>query len=229
MPFTYEYPRPALTADCVVFALAEDHLQVLLVERASAPYQGAWALPGGFLDEGETLEQAARRELEEETGLKVKSLAQLGAFDDPKRDPRGRVISVAFVAVMPRGEQVPTAGSDARRVAWFRAATPPKMAFDHRRILQAAHEHVQLRARTEPLLFELLPRKFTLTQLQRVHEALHQRPLDKRNFRKKVLSLGVIQDLNEVEQGVSHRAARLYRFDARAYKALSREGAELEL
>jgi 8-oxo-dGTP diphosphatase len=228
MPYTYEHPRPSLTADCVVFALADDHLQVLLVERASPPFAGAWALPGGFVDEGETLEDAARRELEEETGLRVRHLSQLGAFDDPRRDPRGRVISVAFVAVMPRGEQVPSAGSDARRVAWFRAASPPKLAFDHRRILTAALAHVQLRARREPLLFELLPRKFTLSQLQRVHEALHQRPLDKRNFRKKVLALGVLKDLDEVEQGVAHRAARLYRFDARRYRALSREGESVE-
>src|SRR5688500_1386369 len=208
MPYTYEYPRPALTADCVVFALADDQLQVLLVERGSPPYAGSWAIPGGFLDEGETLEQAARRELEEETGLRVKHLSQLGAFDDPKRDPRGRVISVAFVAVMPRGEQLPTAGSDARRVGWFRALSPPKLAFDQKPMRAAAVEHVPERARREPLLFDLRPRKFTLSQLQRVHEALYQRPVDKRNFRKKVLALGVLQDLNEVEQGVAHRAAR---------------------
>jgi 8-oxo-dGTP diphosphatase len=202
MPYTYEYPRPALTADCVVLGIADEHLDVLLIERAQAPFEGRWALPGGFVEEDETLEDAARRELEEETGLKVKNLLQLGAFDDPKRDPRGRVISLAFVAVVARGEAVPTAGSDARRVGWFRAAQPPKLAFDHRKMLSNALELVQQRAQTATLAFELLPRKFTLSQLQRVLELLTGQKRDKRNFRKKVLALDVLEELPEVEDGV---------------------------
>lgn len=229
MPYTYDYPRPALTSDCVVLGLDASHLDVLLVERAAPPYEGRWALPGGFLDEGETLEHAARRELDEETGLKIRNFAQLGAFDDPKRDPRGRVISVAFVAVVPRGEHTPQAGSDAKRVAWFRADAPPRLAFDHKRILTTALEQVQERATKGPLAFELVPKKFTLTQLQNVVEALTQRKLDKRNFRKKVLALEVLEELGEVEQGVSHRAARLYRFDAKKYRALQKNGESLEL
>jgi 8-oxo-dGTP diphosphatase len=229
MAYTYEYPRPQLTSDCVVFGLEGLSLDVLLVERASAPYRGQWALPGGFIDEGETLEHAARRELDEETGIKVRQLVQLGAFDDPRRDPRGRVISVAFVAVVPRAGQRPQAGSDARRVGWFPASKPPKLAFDHRKILTSALEHVQERARKEPLAFQLLPRKFTLTELQRVVEALTGRELDKRNFRKKVLALDVLEDLDEVEQGVSHRAARLYRFDEKRYRERLKRGESFAL
>jgi 8-oxo-dGTP diphosphatase len=229
MAYTYEYPRPQLTSDCVVLGLGDASLDVLLVERASAPYRGRWALPGGFLDEGETLERAARRELDEETGVKVHKLVQLGAFDDPHRDPRGRVISVAFMAVVPRASQKPQAGSDARRVAWFPATKPPKLAFDHRKILSSALAEVQERARKEPLAFQLLPKKFTLTELQRVVEALTGQELDKRNFRKKVLALDVLEDLDEVEQNVSHRAARLYRFDERRYQQRLKRGESFAL
>lgn len=229
MPYTYDHPRPALSSDCVVFGLNDTHLDVLLVERKKPPFAGRWALPGGFIDEGETLEHAARRELDEETGLKVRHLAQLGAFDDPRRDPRGRVISIAFMAVVPRAAQKPQPGSDARRVGWFRASSPPRLAFDHRRILSTALEQVHERARKEPLAFDLLPKKFTLTQLQRVIEALTDRQLDKRNFRKKVLALGVLDDLGELEQGVSHRAARLYRFNHQRYREMLRNGESFEL
>lgn len=230
MPFTYEYARPALTVDCAVFGLDERDLKVMLIQRALPPFAGQWALPGGFVRMDETLEQAARRELGEETGLgDGLFLEQIGAFGDLDRDPRERVVTVAFSALVRLAGQRVGAATDARDAAWFAVADPPRLAFDHGRILDQALRHLRDKVRREPVGFELLPPRFTLSQLQHLYEAVLERELDKRNFRKKVLATGLLDDSGEVEKDVAHRAAKLYRFNRRRYDQLVRRGYDVAL
>lgn len=234
MPFTYEYPRPALTVDCVVFGLEASELKVLLIERDLEPFKGSWALPGGFVNMDETLEQAALRELQEETGLHDLYLEQLYTFGQIDRDPRGRTVSVAYYALVnPKGLTL-HASSDARQAKWFavsqlRGSSGPRLAFDHEKILDVALRRLRGKVRYEPIGFELLPTKFTLTQLQTLYETVLERELDKRNFRKKLLSMKILIQLEERQQDVAHRAARLYRFDESRYRRLMRSGFVFEL
>jgi len=229
MPHTYEYPRPAVTVDCVVFGLDEQDLKVLLVRRGLPPFEGRWALPGGFVLMEETLDDAARRELREETGLKDVYLEQLYTFGDVRRDPRGRVVSVAYYALVNLADHSVQAATDASDAAWFAASDLPRLAFDHDRILDAASQRLKGKVRYQPIGFELLPEKFTLSQLQRLYETVLERPLDKRNFRKKILSMGVLVETDEVQQDVAHRAARLYRFDEEKYRRLRKKGFNFEI
>jgi 8-oxo-dGTP diphosphatase len=231
LPPTADPARLALGVDCVVFGfdLAEADLEVLLIKRDADPFRGEWALPGGLVRLGETVDDAARRALTEETGLDKVWLEQLYTFGELGRDPRGRVVTVAHWALVKLSDHKVRAATDASEAAWFTVEKVPKLAFDHHRILWAAVKRLQGKVRWQPIGFELLPPKFTLTQLQRLYEAALERPLDKRNFRKKVLSLGLLEDSGEVEAGVSHRAARLYRFDRVKYRALEREGFLFEL
>jgi 8-oxo-dGTP diphosphatase len=234
--FTYAYARPALTVDCVVLAFEARSLSVLLVKRGVAPFEGRWALPGGFVHVDETLEDAARRELREETGLTSVYLEELKTFSRVDRDPRERVISVAFVALL-RGRAAKSrahdagvhAGSDAAEARWFPLAELPELAFDHDEILDVARDRLRMRLRTRPIGFELLPERFPLRALQDLYEAVLGAPLDKRNFRKRVLSLDVIEPTGAREEGVSHRAAELYRFDEKRYRKLERSGFVFEI
>src|SRR6476660_3423734 len=211
--FCYQYPRPALTVDCVVFGFDEGELKVLLIQRALEPFKGRWALPGGFVRVEETLDDAARRELAEEAGLKNVFLEQLYTFGAVNRDPRERVVSVAYYALVKLAAHETKAATDAADARWFPISKVPKLAFDHADILFTALDRLKGKVRYQPIGFELLPPKFTLSQLQRLYEAVLETPLDKRNFRKKILALGFIEELDEIEQDVAHRAARLYRFD----------------
>lgn len=229
MSYTYEFPRPALTVDCVVFGLDDDDLKVLLIRRDLEPFAGRWALPGGFVRMDESLDAAARRELQEEAGIRPSHLEQLYSFGEPHRDPRGRVVTVAYFALVKLSEHKVHASSDAREAAWFSVWDTPKLAFDHAEILSVALQRLKGKVRYQPIGFELLPPKFTLTQLQRLYEIILERPLDKRNFRKKILSFEFLEELDEVEQDVAHRAARLYRFDSRKYKQLEKAGFNFEL
>ncbi|MFO0939950.1 MAG: NUDIX domain-containing protein [Pirellulales bacterium] len=229
MRYHYEYPRAALTVDCVVFGLDETELKVMLIERELEPFAGKWALPGGFVRLDETVEEAARRELQEETGLDKVYLEQLYTFGDLDRDPRERVITVAWYALVRLSEHRVQAATDARSAAWFGLHDLPALAFDHDRILEAAYERLQNKIRYQPIGFELLPRKFTLTQLQSLYEIILDRTLDKRNFRKKLLSMDILQELDEVETDVSHRAARLYKFNKQRYQQMLKSGANFEI
>lgn len=229
MKYTYSHPRPSVTVDCVVFGLDENDLKVLLIERDVEPFQGCWALPGGFVLPDESLEDAARRELAEETGARDVYLEQLYTFGRPDRDPRDRVITVAYYALVKMSSHTLQAATDARNAAWFSLNDLPTLAFDHDEILQMAHQRLVGKVRYQPIGFELLPEKFTLTQLQRLYEIVLDRPLDKRNFRKKILSMNILMETDEIQQDVAHRAARLYRFDYARYRKLTREGFNFEI
>ena len=223
MKHAYEYPRPALAVDCVVFGLDADDLKVLLIQRALEP-RHKWALPGGFVHIDETLDDAARRELREEAGVTDAFLEQLFTFGELDRDPRERVVTVAYYALVKLGDHAIRAATDALGVAWFSVDQLPPLAFDHRRIVEVAHERLRGKVRWAPIGFELLPPRFTLTQLQRLYELILGTDLDKRNFRKKILSMDLLVETDELETGVAHRAARLYRFDRKKYDKLARQG-----
>jgi 8-oxo-dGTP diphosphatase len=229
MPHTYEHPHPAVTVDGVVFGFDDADLKVLLIQREQAPYRLKWALPGGFVEIDEGLEEAARRELEEETGIKGLYLEQLYTFGAPKRDPRERVISVAYYALVALAGHAVRAASDAKNVAWFPVADLPALAFDHEEILETGLRRLKAKIRYEPVGFELLPEKFPLSELQRLYETILEQPLDKRNFRKKILGMGLLADTEEIQQDVAHRAARLYRFDEAAYRRLKKAGFNFEV
>jgi 8-oxo-dGTP diphosphatase len=229
MPHTYQYPRAALTVDCVVFGYDEGELKVLLIQRALEPLKGRWALPGGFVHVDETVDAAARRELAEETGLKDVFLEQLYTFGEVKRDPRERVVSVAYYALVKLSDHKARAATDAANAEWFPISKVPKLAFDHADILATALARLKGKVRYQPIGFELLPPKFTLSQLQELYEAVLGTGLDKRNFRKKVLSFGLLVPLKERQMDGRHRPAQLFRFDAEKYEKVKRKGLNFEL
>ncbi len=205
------YKRPSVTVDVILFTYAENHLQVLLIRRANKPFAGAWALPGGFVDIDESLEAAAARELFEETGVRDIQMEQLATFGAPDRDPRGRVISVAYIALCGSNIMRTTrAGDDASAAAWFDAFNLPRLAFDHDRILDAAMQRLRHKLEYTSQGLHLLREAFTLTELQKVYEIVLDKTLDKRNFRRKFLSLGIIEDTGRVRYG-DYRPAKLYR------------------
>lgn len=229
MAHTYKYPRAALTVDCAVFGFDEGDLKVLLIERGLEPSKGRWALPGGFVRVDETLDAAARRELQEEAGLRDVFLEQLYTFGAVHRDPRERVVSVAYYALVNLVEHAAKAASDAANAQWFPVSKVPRLAFDHAQILAAAAERLKGKVRYQPIGFELLPPKFTLSQLQHLYEAVLGVQLDKRNFRKKVLSFGLLVPLKETQMRGRHRPAQLFQFDAEKYEKLKKRGFNFEL
>lgn len=229
MPHTYEFPRAALTVDCVVFGFDDAALKVLLIKRGIPPFKGKWALPGGFVRLNETVDEAARRELSEETGLHNVFLEQLYTFGALHRDPRERVVSVAHFALVALAEHPATGATDASEAAWFSVSDVPALAFDHADILATAITRLRGKVRYEPIGFELLPEKFTLSQLQHLYEAVLQAPLDKRNFRKKILGMGLLLPLREQVRAGAHRPAQLFRFDTKKYTALKKKGFNFEL
>lgn len=210
--FSYRYPHPALTTDVVVFTVREQRLQLLLIRRANPPFQGQWALPGGFLDIDEDIDTCAARELAEETGLTDLYLEQLYTFGAPGRDPRERVISVAYYALVCSDRvRHAAAASDAAAVAWFAFDALPPLAFDHAQIIAKAHERLVAKLDYSSIALQLLPETFTLSELQAIYETLRNEPLDKRNFRKHMLSLDLIEETGEMKRNGKHRPARAYR------------------
>lgn len=229
MKHTYLYPRAALTVDCVVFGFDEQELKVLLIERGLEPFKGHWALPGGFVRLDETLDEAAFRELKEETGLEKVFLEQLYTFSTVNRDPRERVISVAYYALTKLADHRTRAATDAADAQWFPVSQIPALAFDHADIFSKALERLRGKLTYQPIGFELLPAKFTLSQLQRLYEAVLGTALDKRNFRKKVLSYDLLIPLNEQLREGPHRPAQLFRFNPVRYERLKKKGFLFEL
>lgn len=219
----------AVTVDCVVFGMDEKSLQVLLIQRKLDPFKGKWALPGGFVYPEETLLEAASRELREETGIINVFLEQLYTFGNPHRDPRGSVVSVSYYGLISLLKNPPFASTDASRAAWFDIYDLPELAFDHRIIFEKAHERLKGKLQYEPIGFELLPSKFTLSQLQKVYEIILEKPMDKRNFRRKILAMGLLLDLQELQEDVNHRAAKLYSFNYTKYQSLRKQGFLFEI
>ena len=189
----------------------EQTLNVLLIERGIAPFKGLYALPGGFVRSEETLEQAAFRELFEETGTKNVYLEQLYTFGDPHRDPRGRVVTVAYYALVPTDKSPLLAGTDAAAAGWYPVFALPPLAFDHGKIVEYAVDRLRNKLEYTNVGFQLLPTKFTLSALQALHEAILGKPLDKRNFRRKVLGLGLVKPSKEM-QATGRKPAQLFSF-----------------
>lgn len=193
--FTYDYPHPAVATDCVVYGFDGHELKILLIERGIEPYKGMWALPGGFLRMDETAEQCAVRELQEETGLSLTYLKQFKTFSDVNRDPRERVISIAFYALAQKSDV--QGGDDAAQARWFALNEVPRLAFDHDYILRKAMEKLREDIHFEPIGFGLLDQEFTMSELQRLYEAILGVQFDRRNFHKKMLQTGIIEEADE--------------------------------
>lgn len=210
-PFSYPYPHPAVTTDIVVFTIRDQQLKLLLIQRKGPPHEGMWALPGGFLEIDEDLEACAKRELKEETGIDEVYLEQLYTFGRPGRDPRERVISVTYYALLPSDRIELRAASDAADAAWFSLDQLPPLAFDHNEIVQQAHKRLVAKLDYSTIAFQFLPETFTLSELQAVYETLLNEELDKRNFRKWVLALEQIEKTGEQRRSGNHRPARVYR------------------
>ncbi len=228
--YVYPYARPALTVDCVVFGLDETHtLKVLLIQRKLPPFQGEWALPGGFVRWEESLENAARRELQEETSLTEVFLEQLYTFGNLGRDPRERVVTVAYYALVNLRDHKVRAATDAAQAQWVSVNELPDLAFDHDQILALALTRLRSKIRCEPIGFELLPQKFTFFQLQKLYETVLAQELDKRNFRKKFLKMELLQELDEFDDSAPYRPPRLYQFDEAKYRELTQKGANFEI
>lgn len=198
--YCYRYPHPALTADCVIFGFDGHDIKVLLIERGYEPYKGMWALPGGFMNINETIEQAATRELHEETGLHGIYLTQFKVFSGVKRDPRERVVTVAFIALVRPELYCLAAGSDASDARWFNLDFLPPMAFDHNEIIDEAHIHLCEQLQTKPIAFELLNKQFTMSELQRVYEAITGKRYDRRNFQRKAILSGWMEEVQAEEE-----------------------------
>ena len=211
MPYVYEHPHPAVTVDIAVFTVDAGRLAVALVRRADWPHAGKWALPGGFVGIDESLKRAAWRELREETGLNAGHLEQLGAFGRPDRDPRERVITVVYIALAPADRIQLQAGSDAEDARLFNVDDLPELAFDHDRIIEYAIERVRERLDTASIARRLMPDSFTLSELQQACEAVSGTTIDKRNFRKKLEALGLLEATGALRQGGAHRPAKLFR------------------
>lgn len=219
MSYTYEFPRPSVTADVLVFSIRDGVLQILLIERKIEPFKGRWAIPGGFVHMDEDLQEGAQRELEEETGLSGIALRQLGTYGTPDRDPRGRVITVAFLALVPSDDLVAVGGSDARAAQWFAMDALPDLAFDHAKILadaraQLARDVTNTVHESALIAFDFLPREFTLSQAQKVFETLRGEEMDKRNFRKWLTAEWSIVDTGKKSSGGRHRPAALFEIKA---------------
>lgn len=228
----------AFTVDSVVFGFDEGELKVLLIKRGEEPFLGKWGLPGYFVQKTETLDSAAKRVLEELTGLRDVYLQQVRSFGKIDRHPAGRVITVGYFSLIKIKDYKIQAGSTglAKQAEWHALKGLGELAFDHNEVVEYAFEMLKRRVRTQPIGFELLPPKFTLTQLQHLYEAIllfdaspEDNKLDKRNFRKKILSMNLLVDLKEVQEGVAHRPAKLYSFDKEKYRALEKAGFSYEL
>lgn len=224
--FCYKYPHPAVATDCVIFGFDGNDINVLLIERGIEPFKGLWAFPGGFMRIDESAEQCALRELREETSLEVKHIEQLQAFTAVKRDPRERVVSIAFYALVQLKDVL--GGDDAARAQWFPIHSVPGLAFDHDRILRVATERLREKLCFEPVGFDLLPEVFTMGQLQRLYEAILDVSFDRRNFAKKILKLDLLIEEGDRPENAPTRIPHRYRFNKAKYDELKKKGFKLE-
>ena len=224
--YCYRYPHPAVTTDCVIFGFDGERLQVLLIERGIEPFKGRWAFPGGFIKMDETAEQGALRELKEETGMENAYIQQFHTFSNPNRDPRERVITIAYYALVKIQEV--QGGDDAASARWFPLDEIPPLAFDHDYMLRMATQRLRQEIHFQPIGFELLPEKFTLRELQSLYEAILGITFDRRNFAKKMLHLEILNELDETVWPTPKREAKLFSFNAGKYEELKRKGFRME-
>lgn len=220
--YIYRHPHPAVAVDIVIFTVREQRLEVLLIERGVEPHKGSWALPGGFVRIAEDLLAAAVRELKEETGVEGAYLRQVGAFGTPNRDPRERVISIAYFAILSSYTSALKASTDAAAAKWWPFVALPRLAFDHEELLAAAHRALVDELSNSLIAFQFLAAEFTLTELQQVHEAIRNEPLDKRNFRKWMRALGTARPTGQFRHAGQHRPAELYRVRPHLARLLAR-------
>ena len=211
------YARPAVTVDVLLFTIRDEKLQLALIKRGIAPHRGSWALPGGFVRMDEELEEAARREIEEETGVRDIFLEQLYTFGTLERDPRTRVITIVYFALVPGEHLTLRADTDASDASWFAVDELPDLAFDHPQIVAVGLERLKSKIEYSNVAYGLLPARFRLSELQRVYEIILGRALDKRNFRKRVLALGLVEATDKFAGG-AHRPAQLFRWKKRRAK-----------
>lgn len=215
MPENYDptqFDRPSVTVDVVIFSLADDALQVLLIKRESPPFAHMWAIPGSFIKMNESLEEAAVRALADETGVEDVYTEQLYTFGKPDRDPRTRVITIAYFALVPHDAIHHKAGRDASETSWFTVSKLPSLAFDHAEIVEYAYQRLRYKLEYTSVGFQLLPDVFTLTELQKAYEIILDEPLDKRNFRRKILAAEILEETGEKKKDGEGRPAMLYRY-----------------
>ncbi|MFV2016827.1 MAG: NUDIX domain-containing protein [Candidatus Heimdallarchaeota archaeon] len=219
-----------LTVDAVVFGYQEKDLKVLLIKRRYDPFKNKWALPGGFVQENESLEDAVHRELNEETGIDTTYLEQLYTYSEPHRDPRGRIISTAYYCLVnPKSFTVVENSNEATEVSWFSVDTLDNLGFDHLHIIEDAVNRLRGKIRYQPIGFELLPTVFPFKEVQAIYETILGVKFNRGNFRTKFLKLGVVKETNQIESGVSHRPAKMFTFDKDAYWKKSNEGYYFEI
>ena len=204
-----EYTKLGITVDIVIFTIKDNDLKVLLIKRNLDPFKGNWALPGGFVRENENLEQAAKRELEEETGVRNVYLEQLYSFGSVGRDPRGKIITIAYMALVNAEQLKLKATSDASDAQWFSMLKLPKLAFDHLDIINYALKRLKWKFEYTAVGFSLLSKKFAISEIQKIYEIVFHKKFDKRNFAKKLLSLNILNE-EEIKRDVSHRPPMLY-------------------
>lgn len=223
--------KSAFSVDNVIFGFDGSELKVLLIQRGAAPFKGKWALPGDLVYPNEDLDTAAERVLEQLTGLRGVYLEQVKAFGAVNRHPLGRVITIAYYSLIKISDFAVTPASFAQSARWHAVSEVEELAFDHNEILTTCLKRLKHKVRTEPVGFELLPPKFTLTELQQLYDAILNLPkkLDKRNFRKKILSMNLLVELEEIQEGVAHRPAKLYQFDREKYEQFVAEGFSFDI
>jgi 8-oxo-dGTP diphosphatase len=207
-----QFDRPSVTVDVVIFSLVEDALKVLLIKRQAPPYAQMWAIPGSFVKIEESLEETAVRALAEETGVTNVYSEQLYTFGKPDRDPRTRVITVAYFALVPHDAISHKAGRDTTETAWFPISEVPPLAFDHAEIVEYAYTRLRYKLEYTSVGFQLLPDIFTLTELQKAYEIILAEQLDKRNFRRKILAAEILEEIGQKKQDGEGRPAMLYRY-----------------
>ena len=209
-----------VTVDAVVFTVRDNELKLLLIKRKEPPFQGTYALPGGFVNEQEELEDAVKRELAEETNVKDVFLKQFGVYGNVGRDPRGRIITTAYIALISADQQHLMPATDATEARWFSIQDLPKLAFDHAEIIADALKQLRYEIQTTNIAVQILPQKFTLSELQHLYELVLGRQLDKRNFRKRIKELGILKETHETKMEGAHRPAQLYKFSHAGYTSL---------
>lgn len=225
--YCYKYPHPAVTTDCVIFGYdVKDGLSVLLIRRGLDPYKGSWAFPGGFIRMDEDAETGARRELNEETGLDSVYVEEFGCFSEVDRDPRERVITIAFFALVRKADV--KGGDDAEAASWFPLDWIPPLAFDHDRILRVALRKLKEKIHFEPIGFELLPEVFTMPQLQNLYESILEVTFDRRNFANKMLKLGILTNTGQRPAGSGPKIPVKYTFNKDKYDEMKSKGFRLE-